>query len=217
VSPDRSSPRFARTLLVALVVGGCAADGTSEQTVPSAPSAPASASSFTSFASTTPTAGDTVATTVAPPTSPSPPRVQPEGFDLAPVEITLADGEVCALCLWVAATPAQRQRGLMGVTDLGPADGMVFVYDGPASGRFWMRGTPMPLSIAFFAADGSFVSAVDMDPCLTGPSEDCRRYSAAGPYVSAVEVPQGQLAELGIGPGSRLALDTGPGCDAAGP
>jgi uncharacterized protein len=158
-----------------------------------------------------------VSTTVAPPTSPAPPPVQPEGFDLAPVEITLADGEVCALCLWVAVTPAQRRRGLMGVTDLGPADGMVFVYGGPASGRFWMRGTPMPLSIAFFAADGSFVSAVDMDPCLTGPPEDCQRYSAAGPYVSAIEVPQGQFAELGIGAGSRLALDTGPGCDAAGP
>ena len=142
--------------------------------------------------------------------------MQPEGFDLAPVEITLADGEVCALCLWVAATAVQRQRGLMGVTDLGPADGMVFVYDGPASGQFWMRGTPMPLSIAFFADDGSFVSAADMEPCLTGPPEDCPRYSAAGPYVSAIEVPQGRLAELGIGPGSRLALATGPGCDAAG-
>ena len=143
--------------------------------------------------------------------------MQPEGFDLAPVEVTLAGGEVCALCLWVAVTPAQRRRGLMGVTDLGPADGMVFVYDSPASGRFWMRGTPLPLSIAFFAADGSFVSAADMEPCLAGPAGDCPRYSAAGPYVSAIEVPQGRLAELGIGPGSRLALSTGSGCDAAGP
>jgi uncharacterized protein len=105
----------------------------------------------------------------------------------------------------------------MGVTDLGPADGMVFVYDGPASGPFWMRRTPMPLSIAFFATDGSFVSAADMEPCLTGRPKDCPRYSAAGPYASAIEVPQGQLAALGIGAGSRLALDTGPGCDAAGP
>jgi uncharacterized protein len=158
-----------------------------------------------------------VTSVAAPSTSSIPSPVQPEGFDLAPVEITLADGEVCALCLWVAETAVQRQRGLMGVTDLGPADGMVFVYDGPASGQFWMRGTPMPLSIAFFAEDGSFVSAADMKPCLTGPPDDCPRYSAAGPYVSAIEVPQGRLAELGIGAGSRLALATGPGCDAAGP
>jgi uncharacterized membrane protein (UPF0127 family) len=105
----------------------------------------------------------------------------------------------------------------MGVTDLGGADGMVFVYEGPASGQFWMRGTPMPLSIAFFAADGSFVSATDMEPCLTGPAAACPRYSAAGPYVAAIEVPQGRLAELGIGAGSRLVLATGPGCDDVGP
>lgn len=143
--------------------------------------------------------------------------MRPEGFALEPAEVTLADGEVCQLCLWVADTSVQRRRGLMGVTDLGGADGMVFVYDGSASGRFWMRGTPMPLSIAFFAADGSFVSATDMEPCLTGPAAACRRYAAAGPYVAAIEVPQGRLAELGIGPGSRLVLGAGPGCDDLGP
>jgi uncharacterized membrane protein (UPF0127 family) len=206
VSPGSRPPLFALTLLVAVVAGGCSAGDTGDEAARSIPSS--------SSASAAP---DTVATTVAAATSSVPPPFQPEGFDLAPVEITLADGEVCALCLWVAATPAQRQRGLMGVTDLGPADGMVFLYDGPASGRFWMRGTPTPLSIAFFAEDGSFVSAANMEPCLTGAPEDCLRYSAAGPYVSAIEVPQGQLAELGIGSGSRLALDTGPGCDAAGP
>jgi hypothetical protein len=100
----------------------------------------------------------------------------------------------------------------MGVTELGPADGMVFVYAGPASGQFWMFGTPMPLSIAFFAADGGFVSSTDMEPCVTGPPAACPRYSAAGPYVAAIEVPQGGFTELGIGPGSRLALFTGDSC-----
>jgi uncharacterized membrane protein (UPF0127 family) len=208
VSPASRSLLFALTLLVAAVAGGCAADDTGDE-----PAQSVASSSSTS----TSAAPDTVPTTLAAATSSAPPPVQPEGFDLAPVEITLADGEVCALCLWVAATPHQRQRGLMGVTDLRPADGMVFTYEGPASRQFWMRGTPMPLSIAFFAADGSFVSATDMEPCLSGPAADCPRYSAAGPYVSAIEVPQGRLAELGIGAGSRLALDTGPGCDAAGP
>jgi uncharacterized membrane protein (UPF0127 family) len=143
--------------------------------------------------------------------------VRPEGFELAPAEVTLADGELCALCLWVAETADQRQRGLMGVTDLGPADGMVFVYDGPATGQFWMFGTPMPLSIAFFDDDGAFVSTTDMEPCVSGPAAACDRYSAAGPYVAAIEVPQGRFAELGIGPGSRLALFTGDGCPAGQP
>jgi len=94
---------------------------------------------------------------------------------------------------------------------------MAFVYDEPSTGQFWMRDTPLPLSIAFFAADGRFVSAADMDPCLTGPAANCARYSARAPYVTAIEVPQGGLADLGIRRGSRLELFIGTACDAAGP
>jgi uncharacterized protein len=183
---------------VAVLVGGCAADDTSGTPAPPVASVPAT-------------------TAPEPTTSTAPPAVLPEGFDLAPAEVTLANGDVCALCLWVAETSAQRQRGLMGVTDLGVADGMVFVYDAPAGGRFWMRHTPLPLSIAFFADDGRFVSEADMEPCLNGPAAQCPRYAAAGPYVAAIEVPQGRLAELGIGARSRLTLFTGAGCDDAGP
>ena len=103
--------------------------------------------------------------------------------------------------------------GLMGVTDLGGADGMVFVYDAARTNQFWMRDTPMPLDIAWFDDAGVFVSSATMTPCLTGPDADCARYGAAAPYTAAVELPAGGLAELGIGPGSVLALDAGAGCD----
>jgi uncharacterized protein len=129
---------------------------------------------------------------------------RPVGFDQTAAEVTLADGTVCELCLWVADTPAERSRGLMGVTDLGGADGMVFVYDAPTQGQFWMRNTVMPLSIGFFAADGSFVSSTDMQPCLEGPDSACARYGATGEYTAAIEMPLGDLAELGIGPGTRF-------------
>ena len=152
-------------------------------------------------------------TTTAPPTAGSEPiGVVPEGFATAGAQITAADGRVCVVCLWVAATPEDRARGLMGVTDLGGADGMAFVYDAPTQGNFWMRDTPTPLSIAFFAADGSFVSATDMVPCLEGPDADCPRYAAAAPYTTAVEVFAGDLAALGIAAGSRLDL-LGTPCD----
>lgn len=196
--------------------GGCASGDDDGGAAPSDPSV-ATSDAITTVATVPPTV-PAPPTAPAVPTTPVPtPPVTPEGFDLSPAEVTLADGEVCPLCLWVADTGILRQRGLMGVTDLGGADGMVFVYDGPASGQFWMRGTPMPLSIAFFGADGSFVSTTDMEPCLTGPAAACPRYTAAGPYVAAIEVPQGRLAELGIGPGSRLALAAGSGCDDLGP
>ena len=140
--------------------------------------------------------------------------VVPDGFDTEAAEVTAADGEVCALCLWVAATPDDRERGLMGVTDLGGADGMVFVFGETTQGAFWMRGTPTPLSIAFFADDGSFVSATDMVPCVEGPASDCALYAAAAPYTEAIEVFAGGLDELGIAAGSHLRL-LGTPCDPA--
>jgi hypothetical protein len=137
----------------------------------------------------------------------------PEGFDRQAATLTLGDGTVCELCLWRAATAAQRGRGLMGVTDLGEADGMVFVYEAPVNNRFWMGDTPLPLSIAWFDAAGAFVSADEMTPCLTGPDASCARYGAAAAYQYALELPAGAIDELGVGAGSVLALGEGSGCD----
>jgi uncharacterized protein len=126
--------------------------------------------------------------------------------------ITAPDGSVTGCCLLVAATSEQRQRGLMEVTDLGGYEGMVFVWDADTSGGFWMRNTPTPLSIAWFDADGDFVSSADMEPC-SATADDCPIYPAGGSYRFAVEVFQGDLDRLGVGPGSRLAL--GGDCEAA--
>lgn len=134
------------------------------------------------------------------------------GYGEVGIRIMPADNpsptERCAL---LAATDRQRQGGLMQITDLEGYVGMVFRYPNDSTGGFFMRNTPMPLSIAFFAADGSFVSAADMVPCEDRP--DCPVTSAGGSYRYALEVPQGQLGPLGIGPGSTLVLS--PRCPAA--
>lgn len=183
-------------LLVPVLVGSCGGDD----------GGAASTTAATTPAATTTAATTTVSASSAPSTSVEHAGIVPEGFAAQDAEITAADGSVCAVCLWVAATPQERARGLMGITDLGGADGMVFVYDAPTQGDFWMRNTPTPLSIAFFAADGSFVSAADMLPCLDGPDAGCARYGAAGPYTAAIEVFAGDLADLGVAAGSRLDL-----------
>jgi uncharacterized membrane protein (UPF0127 family) len=118
--------------------------------------------------------------------------------------VTSATGQVTACCLLVASEPEARQRGLMEVTDLGGYQGMVFVWDVDTSGGFWMRNTPTPLSIAFFAADGAYVGGYDMEPC--DDSSDCPVYPSPGTYRFALEVVEGDLDDLGVGPGSRLAL-----------
>jgi hypothetical protein len=135
------------------------------------------------------------------------------GVGESAASITGADGSVRTCCLLVATDPEARRRGLMEVTDLRGYQGMVFVWDADSSGGFWMRDTPMALSIAFFAADGAYVGSYDMEPC--GDSSRCRVYPAPGTYRFALEVGRGGLATLGVGPGSRLAL--GGACAAARP
>jgi hypothetical protein len=121
------------------------------------------------------------------------------------ISITAADGSQEACCVLVASTEEQRQRGLMEVTDLGGYNGMLFVWDEDVDGGFWMRNTPTPLSIAWFEADGDFVSATDMAPCAADAT-DCRVYPPEGPYRFALEVFQGDLDAFGVGPGSRLSV-----------
>jgi uncharacterized membrane protein (UPF0127 family) len=108
-------------------------------------------------------------------------------------------------CALLADTEPQRQQGLMNRTDLAGHDGMLFRFPADTTVSFYMKDTLLPLSIAWFGADGRFVSATDMDPCL-GRGDNCPLYPAARPYRYALEVPRGGLAGLGIGPGSTLTL-----------
>lgn len=131
------------------------------------------------------------------------PGVRPEGFDTTLARATMPDGSVCELCVWLADTAPQRSRGLMFVTDLGDADAMAFRYPEPHTGTFWMKNTVLPLSIAFFAPDGGFLTSFDMEPCTSDP---CPNYRTADDFAIAVEVPQGDLADLGLVDGTTFEL-----------
>jgi uncharacterized protein len=145
------------------------------------------------------------AATAAPATVPVvvttvPVRAPVPGF--GEVAIRVASGP--KLCALLAQSQEQRARGLMARTDLAGHIGMVFLFPGPVSETFYMRNTPMPLSIAWFDAAGRFVSATDMAPC---PDKvGCPTYAAARPYRYALEVPRGGLPGLGIGAGAVLAV-----------
>lgn len=93
----------------------------------------------------------------------------------------------------VAASGAERRRGLMGIDDLGPFDGMLFVFDGDTASGFWMKDTLLPLDIAFFTSEGTVVDSFTMEPCAADP---CPVYSPAGRYRFALEVPAGSMPPL---------------------
>ncbi|MEN8113891.1 MAG: DUF192 domain-containing protein [Actinomycetota bacterium] len=108
------------------------------------------------------------------------------GFETAAITV---DGRDVAVA--VADTEAQRAQGLMGVTDLGGLDGMLFVFSETTGTGFWMKDTLIPLDIAFFDDDGGFVDGFTMEPCVEDP---CPVYRPSGPYRYALEAPEGDLA-----------------------
>ena len=95
----------------------------------------------------------------------------------------------------VADTNDERRRGLMGVEEVSPLDGMLFVFEDENARYFWMKDTLIPLDIAFFDKVGFLVSQTTMEPC---PSDvqSCPTYSSEGAAQYALEAPLGVLAEL---------------------
>jgi uncharacterized membrane protein (UPF0127 family) len=95
----------------------------------------------------------------------------------------------------VADTAVLRVQGLRGVADLGGLDGMLFSFPEDSAATFTMRGTLIPLDIAFFTADGTLVDRLEMVPCSADP---CPSYRAAGPYRYALETPAGGFDAIAV-------------------
>ena len=132
--------------------------------------------------------------------------MQPAGFTTVRATITDPDGEECEVCLWLADSPDERGRGLMGVTDLGDAVGMAFVFEAPTNGAFYMFQTPTPLSIAWFGVNGAWVGSAEMEPCIDQPANECPLYSPGAAYDLAIESSPAELDELGLTDGSTVVL-----------
>ena len=120
------------------------------------------------------------------------------------VEHGAATDEFCAL---LAATDSQRQTGMMGRTEFGGYDGMVFALPRPvepAQFFFHNRRVPIALTVAWFAPDGKYVSSADMEPCED--REGCPIFRATGRWQYALEVPKGGLGRFGIGPEATMKV-----------
>lgn len=68
--------------------------------------------------------------------------------------------------LLVAETEEEKERGLMGVIEMDPNEGMLFDYsdDPQASISFWMKDTEIPLDIIFVNQDGIVISVKQGEP-----------------------------------------------------
>jgi uncharacterized membrane protein (UPF0127 family) len=92
----------------------------------------------------------------------------------------------------IAETPQQRMLGLMGRRSLGAGQGMLFVFDAPEVQCFWMKNTPLPLTIAFIGPQGRVVNMADMEPL--SEQSHCSRE----PVRFALEMERGWFRQRGI-------------------
>lgn len=123
----------------------------------------------------------------------------------ATVSLAAEDGRSHVIRVRVAEEPQHRRQGLMGVEEVPPGTGMLFLWDGSErEGGFWMKDTLVPLDIAYIR-DGTIVDIQRMEPCPEHDSAgDCPSYPPAAPYDTALEVPADWFGEQGIAVGDAV-------------
>lgn len=127
-------------------------------------------------------------------TAPAAAQGQPQ-MNLPRIEITAGMHRIEAQ---VAASPQERQTGLMHRKEMPAHEGMLFVFEQPATQCFWMKNTLLPLTAAFVADDGTIVNLADMKP----QTEDS--HCSAKPVRYVLEMNQGWFKQRNLKAGTRL-------------
>ena len=118
-------------------------------------------------------------------------------LDLPAATVTIGGRPVRVL---LAATPEQRQTGLMFRESMDEDEGMLFVHDVPKVRCMWMKDTLIPLTAAFLDASGRILNLADMDPLTT------RSHCSEGPALYVLEMNRGWFARHGVSTGDRVDL-----------
>jgi uncharacterized membrane protein (UPF0127 family) len=92
----------------------------------------------------------------------------------------------------IADTEESRERGLMQRDHLCENCGMLFIFEQADRYQFWMKNTPIPLSIAFIATDGSIINIDEMLPNTTNT------HDAHGKALYALEMNSGWFSKYNI-------------------
>ena len=99
----------------------------------------------------------------------------------------------------IVSTPSDRARGLMFREKLATHQGMLFVFEESAGHCFWMRNTPLPLSIGFFDAAGALINVLEMKPFDESPQCPTK------PAKFALEMNTGWFDKQKLKPGAKLS------------
>ena len=99
-------------------------------------------------------------------------------------------------CAMLARNAVEHAQGMMQRTNFAGYDAMIFHFDEPSNGGFWMKTVPTDLSIAWVDAQGGVVGTAFMK--REGACVDCPIYSPNAAFRTAVEVAPRGLARVGL-------------------
>lgn len=102
----------------------------------------------------------------------------------------------------VARTEPEREHGLMYRREMGTDDGMIFVFDEPVPASFWMKNTPLPLSIAFLDSNKVVLNVEEM-----APFDEKTFHRAKGLALYAVEANKNWFESKGIKTGDKAVFE----------
>jgi len=194
------------TCMVVLLTAGCATlredAGSNPPPAPSRPEAPKNPP-----ANKPPAPADVPASTQNQPAATQ--ASQPEG----PREKLEIGGETFEL--EIAATDAQRERGLMERDHIDEHGGMLFIYAFPQPLSYWMKNCPIEMDILFVDDHGRIVTTHRMKaapprrPRESEAEYDARLplYPAARDCQFAIELKAGTVQRLKIKPGQKIEMD----------
>lgn len=118
----------------------------------------------------------------------------------------------------VALSDSEKMQGLMCRKTLPDGSGMLFPYERPVSGGFWMFNTHIDLDILYIAGDGTVIEKVRMKKCPRENDEQrqewktrcafqSENYKPKKPYKAALEIPAGYLERNGFLPGETIRAE----------
>ncbi|NLL99955.1 MAG: DUF192 domain-containing protein [Treponema sp.] len=111
-----------------------------------------------------------------------------------------SDGTTVYIKVEIAKTPDERNFGFMERKKIPEGTGMLFIFEKDQILSFWMKNTPLPLSIAYIDTNGIIKDIFHMTPysLATIKSTSSVRY--------ALEVPQNWFEKVNIKVGDKLIL-----------
>jgi uncharacterized membrane protein (UPF0127 family) len=118
------------------------------------------------------------------------------------VSIVSSDGREVGFQVEIAATPAERERGLQYRRELSQDRGMIFLFPREEPLSFWMKNTPIPLDMIFINAERRIVGIVESAPPF---SLDSRSVSGKSQYV--LEINGGLSRRYGFKSGDRVRFE----------